>query len=222
MLLAKALRGVGETLITVGVVILLFVGYELWFSDLKPSRTQQALGDELVESWRHGPPIDPGAPSVPRTNIGDGIAVVHIPRFGRNWRRVVVEGVSEAALRKGPGHYPGTQLPGQVGNFVVSGHRVTYGRPFNQIDELRRGDPIVVETPTQWFAYDVTATAIVSPTDVQVIAAVPGRPGVRPTSAMLTLTTCHPRYSARQRLIVFARLATATARADGPPPVLAG
>ena len=106
----------------------------------------------------------------------------------------------------GPGHYPGTAMPGEIGNFVLSGHRTTYAAPFNRIDELRRGDDIVVEAREARYTYRVTRTRIVEPTEVDVIAPVPGQPGREPAKAMITLSTCHPEYSAAQRLIVFGEL----------------
>ncbi|MCA1822881.1 MAG: class E sortase [Mycobacteriales bacterium] len=215
MLLAKTLRGLGQTLITAGVVILLFVGYELWFTDLKTSRDQRALGDQIEQVWR-------APPRVHSLAIGDGIAVIHIPRFGRNWQRVVVEGVTVEALKKGPGHYPGTQLPGEIGNFVVSGHRVTYGHPFNQIDTLRPGDPIVIETRDTWFTYVMESHEIVRPTAIEVAYPVPHHPEAVATKAILTMTSCHPKYSARLRFIVHATLESTLAKSAGDPAALTG
>lgn len=217
MLLARALRGIGQTLITAGVVILLFVAYELWFTDLRTAQTQQALGKQIENLWEQ-----PSAPRVQSVPIGDGIAVIHIPRFGRNWQRVVVEGVTVEALKKGPGHYPGTQLPGEIGNFVVSGHRVTYGHPFNQIDTLRPGDPIVIETREMWFTYVMTSHEIVAPSQIEVAYPVPHHPEARPTKALLTMTSCHPKYSARQRYIVHATLESRLRKTEGDPPALTG
>ncbi len=120
--------------------------------------------------------------------------MIKIPKIGVD--RVVVEGVEVEHLKKGPGHYPETALPGQLGNMVISGHRTTYGAPFYRLDELQVGDEIVVVDAVGSYQYKVTETKIVRPTDLGVIA---------PSSdARLTLTTCHPRFSARQRLIVVA------------------
>jgi sortase A len=132
-----------------------------------------------------------------------------------------VEGVSVDDLKKGPGHYPRTQLPGEVGNFVVSGHRTTYGAPFNRIDELREGDAIVVETRDTWFTYRVSTKEIVPPTAIEVTYPVPKQADGKPTVARITLTSCHPKYSARQRIIVYGRLDDTRAKSTGLPPALA-
>jgi sortase A len=149
------------------------------------------------------------------------VALLRIPRLGRHYVQVVVEGVQVEDLRKGPGHYPGTALPGRIGNFVVSGHRTTYGAPFGSLDRLRTGDPIVLETGAGWYIYRTTRREIVPPTAVDVTAPVPERPGVRPIQAMLTFTTCHPRYSARKRLVVFGLLRDSLPRTGGEPAPLA-
>ena len=122
-----------------------------------------------------------------------------------------------ADLKTGPGHMPGTAMPGQLGNLVVSGHRTTYGAPFSRLDELEVGDPVVVETRDAWFTYTVTGSEIVAPSAVEVAYPVPGQAGATPTRRLMTLTTCHPRYSARQRLIVSAELSATDAK-TGPPP----
>ena len=223
MRLATVLRGVGQTLITAGVVILLFVVYELWFTGIETAREQRQLTSAIEDQWERGAgsyrtPTDLLKP-IP---IGSGVAVLRIPRFGRDWAKVVVEGVGVADLRKGPGHYPGTQLPGQVGNFVVSGHRTTYGAPFNRVDELRGGDPIVVETKDTWYTYRVTSQEIVRPTAVEVTYPVPHKADARPTTALLTLTSCHPKYSARQRIVVYAELDDTRPKSAGVPSALAG
>jgi sortase A len=218
---ARVLRGIGQTLITSGLVILLFVVYELYFTGLETAREQHALTNEIEAFWGHGG----GEYATPEQQlakipIGTGLAVIRIPRFGRNWAKVVVEGVGVSDLRRGPGHYPGTQLPGQVGNFVVSGHRTTYGAPFNRIDELRTGDAIVIETRNSWYTYRVTTEEIVQPTAIDVTYPVPHKRGAKPTLARITLTSCNPKYSARQRIIVFGRLADTQPKSAGLPPAL--
>lgn len=215
-----ALRGIGQTLITGGVVILLFCVYELWVTNLYTEREQRALGEVLQQQWSRG--ADPLAPSLKKVPIGEGIAVLRIPRLGRDYAKVVVEGVGREDLKKGPGHYPGTALFGAVGNVVISGHRTTYGAPFNRLDELKAGDALVVETRTMWFTYLVTSTEVVSPHAIEVTYPVPGQQGAKPTKRLLTLTTCNPKYSARTRLIVFAEQSAAQPKSAGLPPALAG
>lgn len=219
------LRGLGQTLITLGIVVLLFCGYELYFTNLYTAKEQSRLGAALHETWTRPP--SPGATATPARSgvaLGDGLAILWIPRIGMvdGSARVVVEGVSHEDLKRGPGHYPGTALPGQVGNVVISGHRTTYGAPFNRVDELHVGDPIVIETRDSWFTYRVTGETVVAPTAIEVTYPVPGERGATPTKRLLTLTTCNPKYSAQQRLIVHAELAATQAKSAGEPPVLAG
>ena len=117
-------------------------------------------------------------------------------------------GVALSDLRKGPGHYPNTPLPGQLGNAAIAGHRTTYGAPFFRVDELAAGDEIIVTTVQGTFRYLVTEIKIVKPTDFSVLDPSP--------DATLTLTSCNPRYSSRQRIVVKARLDTT--KSDDPLP----
>lgn len=219
-----ALRGVGQTLITFGVVVLLFCVYELWFTNLVTAREQDRLGDALRRTWAEAPRTASqpgGAPE--RVPLGTGFAVLHLPSLGEDGDpKVVVEGVGTEDLKKGPGHIPGTAAPGQLGNTVISGHRTTYGAPFADLDRLRPGDAVVVETRDSWFTYTVRGTQIVAPSAVEVTYPVPGDADAVPTRRLLTLTTCHPRYSAKQRLVVSAELTATTAQSDGPPAALTG
>lgn len=232
----------GELLITVGVLLLLFIGWQLWWTDVRADMAQGAATEQLQQDWGDlagGPddvpddrPVDPSAdvpadlgdpPALPQPAPGEAFAIVHVPRFGAGYQpRPVLEGTSQEVLKDGVGHYPGTALPGAIGNVALAGHRVTYGKPFNQVEELVEGDAIVLETEQAWFTYRVTGTEIVSPRDVEVIAPVPGDPTAVPTQRMLTLTTCHPMFSARQRYIVYAELDDWQPRSAGQPTALAG
>ena len=204
-------RGLGEVLITLGVVVLLFVVYELYGTNLYTERQQSQLLEQIERNWRRPSAV---AGEVP------GVGILYIPRLGDGFKKVIVEGVGTDDLKKGPGHIPETADPGQVGNFVVSGHRTTYGAPFSRLDELRPDDAIVVETRDQWLVYRMTEQQIVAPNAIEVTYPVPGRPGAVPSERLLTLTTCNPKYSAKTRLIVHARLESAQPRSAGPPPGL--
>jgi len=149
--------------------------------------------------------------------LGDAIAVLHVPALAGFAPWVVVEGTSVEDLKSGPGRIRGTARPGEVGNVVLSGHRTTYGAPFARLDELRPGDRVVLETRDRWLTYSVTGTKIVSPYAIEVTYPVPGRRGATPTEQLLTLTTCHPRYSARQRMVVQATLTAEQGKDAGPP-----
>jgi sortase A len=211
-------RGVGQTLITVGVVVLLFCVYELKVTNLYTAQQQERLDDGLARAWAEAPPaVTPAA-----VEVGGGWAVLRIPALGADYRQVVVKGVGVEELKRGPGHYPGTAEPGELGNVVLSGHRTTYGAPFERFGELAPGTAVVLETRDTWFTYRVLGSAVVSPSSVEVTYPVPGKPGAAPTQRLLTMTTCHPKYSARQRLIVTAELEATLPKVDGDPPVLTG
>jgi sortase A len=128
---------------------------------------------------------------------GDAIARIDIPTIGVN--EYVVEGTDVDSLRKGPGHYPETPLPGDAGTTAIAGHRTTYGAPFRRIDQLKTGQPITLDMPDGRFVYRVERTKIVDDQDLSVL----DRVGYQ----RLVLSACHPLYSAAQRIIVFARLA---------------
>jgi sortase A len=229
--LAVAVRLTGELMITLGVIILLFVGYELKYTNVYTAREQSTLRSGLQQSWQAAPAAPagqspvlgaaPASPPVsPPVDLGEGIAILRVPRLGSDWAKVVVEGVGVEDLKKGPGHYPGTAMPGEVGNFVVSGHRTTYGAPFNRLDEVATGDAVVVETRDHWFTYRVTGEQVVAPTAIEVTYAVPGNAQAVPAQAVLTFTTCNPKYSASQRLVVHGLLESTQAKSAGVPPAL--
>lgn len=217
-------RGLGELLLTAGLVVLLFVAYLLWGTSSYTSRSQASLHDDLRRAWAGATPASPArGVSVKPIPVGAGFAVIRIPRLGPDYAKVVVEGVALADLKRGPGHYPGTALPGQVGNAVISGHRTTYGAPFNRLDELRVGDAVVLETQDRWFVYRMSDREIVAPDAISEINPAPHQAaGAPPTQRLLTLTTCHPKYSAAQRLIVHATFTRAVPKAQPPPVELGG
>jgi len=204
----RLLRGTGWTFIGMGSFVLYFLVYQLVGTNAVTSRGQDDLRNELQREWTAPAAAAPkkAAPkkAVPRrVAAGKALAVLDIPKIDLN-NKVIVEGVGRDELRKGPGHVPSTVPPGQPGTFGVSGHRTTYGAPFYRLNELAKGDTITVVTREAIYTYSVTRTAIVRPTDTQVLDNVIG-PDDKP-KATITLTTCHPRYSARQRLIVFGDL----------------
>jgi len=133
-----------------------------------------------------------------QVELGQALGFIEIPEISLDL--VFVAGVGKQELKLGPGHYPGTPLPGQFGNAAIAGHRTTYGAPFNNLDLLKAGDEIVVSYPSATYVYLVSSTTIVTPDDVSVISTKDSSRGV------LTLTTCHPKGSAAQRLIITAEL----------------
>ena len=205
----QVVRGVGKALISAGVLILLFVVYQLWGTGLQHERAQKDLRSrvarELAAASAVQPaPTTPGSPptTAPPTTLpaglveGDWAAVIAIPKIGLD--EVVVEGVGVEDLKQGVGHYPDTKMPGEKGNAALAGHRTTYGAPFNKLDDLVAGDAINVTTRAGTFRYNVSEKRIVTPDEVSVLDDTPDN--------RLTLTTCHPKYSAEQRLIVIGQL----------------
>ncbi|HEY7049395.1 MAG TPA: class E sortase [Jatrophihabitantaceae bacterium] len=241
------LRGTGQTLITLGVVVLLFVVYELWVTNIFAQEKQHKVHSALEKEWANGddPLVVGGSLNLPGSKqgtipTGTGIANIYIPRLGTDYHFTIVEGTNDADLEKGPGHYVHTALPGQVGNFAVAGHRVGKGEPFLNLDHLRPGDAIVIETKNTWYVYTVKGNVqtgdlndtgtdgipgreIVSPSDTDVISAVADHPGQTPTEKMITLTTCHPKFTATQRMILHGTLSRQVARnGSALPKELAG
>jgi sortase A len=202
--MTRLLRVTGSLLITAGLVVLLFMAYELWGTSLPANNAQRGLHRQLQRQWAAAPATSAGI----HAGYGQPFAVLTIPRLGPSYRKVILEGIGTRDLQKGPGHYPGTAMPGEVGDFAVAGHRTTYGAPFGDLDRLRPGDAIDIEVRDATYVYSVTSSEIVPPSDVGVVAPVPDHPGVAPTGRMLTFTTCHPKYSANKRLVVHAVLAT--------------
>ncbi|MEA2902148.1 MAG: sortase [Actinomycetota bacterium] len=203
------MRGTGKTLIACGVLILLFVAYQLWGTGLHEARAQDALKDEFATVATTIPAATdvPSPPTTVAPLVGDAIAHIVIPKA--NVDKIVVEGVGVEDLKKGPGHYPGTPMPGEPGNAAIAGHRTTYGAPFYDLSDLAAGDEIMVTTRVGEFRYQVDNLQVVSPEAVEVL---------NPTEDnRLTLTTCNPRYSASERLIVSAKLVTAPVTPPPPP-----
>jgi sortase A len=214
-------RGTGEVLITLGLIVLLFAGYEVWGKAAIVSAQQTDLERQLAEDWSQQPPTDPGqglGSAVPPPPSGNALARLYIPRMNKHW--VIVQGVRPGDIRYAPGHYPDTALPGQVGNFSVAGHRIR--SIFWDLDTVQVGDAIVAETAQTWYVYKVTQSHVVLPNAVQVVAPVPGKPGAKPTKAMLTLTTCNPKFNNYQRLIVHAELTRSQPRSAGRPAEIGG
>lgn len=264
--MTRAVGVVGEVLVTLGVVLALFVVYQVWWTDLGAARAQSAADAELDQRWGgqdnprgRGTGVDDGDPGLSGLADGTAFARLYIPAFGSDYRFAVVSGTSDAALETGPGHYTETQGPGEPGNFAVAGHRVGRGSPFNDLDALRSCDALVYATADRWLVYRVlpvdapdrasararaaeclptdladratsgmyegmSGVSVVRPEDVWVIDAVPGRaePASPDLLPLATLTTCHPQYSAAERLVVHAVLERSEARVPGELPAELG
>ncbi|MGH2695615.1 MAG: sortase [Actinomycetota bacterium] len=226
-------------MISLGVLLIGYVAYQLWGTGLYTAAAQNRLDFQLSErlattapaSLAKPPPVSaadlqPSAPTaVPGPSVipeaapaeGEALGRIRIPTAEVD--HVMVSGVTREVLRLGPGHMPWTPLPGQPGNAVVSGHRTTYGAPFFHLDRVAVGDEIIVETAIGNHTYQVREILVVDPTDVWVTDPRLG--------AWLTLTTCTPRYSAAQRLVIAAELVegpnlAAIEAASPSPPAGAG
>jgi sortase A len=232
----KVLATVGRVLVTSGILILLFVAYQLWGTGIYQSRQQSELRSQFKKTLAAtdgrsttttAPPTtttgggdNPVVSTLPTTTTvapqgpttaalaippkGDPVAFIDIPQIGVN--QVVVEGVDVDDLRKGPGHYPATQMPGHEGTTAIAGHRTTYGAPFGDLDQLHPGDQIILTTVQGRFVYKVTETRVVDPGDGSVLDNVPDPASPGHSLATITLTTCNPKYSAAERLVVLGTL----------------
>jgi sortase A len=228
----------GRTLISVGVLLLLFVAYQLWGTGIQTAQAQRRLDDEFdrllaattlpVTSTTlpattmpvttsttvddaTPPPSTTSTTTTTSTTIppryaaplpaaGEAFGRLDVPAIGIDGM-IVVSGVAPADLRNGPGHFPETPVPGQLGNAAIAGHRTTHGQPFFRVDELEPGDEIIVQTLDGTFVYAVTGQRIVGPDAYAEVI-----PTLDPTRATLTLTSCHPRWSSAQRIVISAEL----------------
>jgi sortase A len=229
----RLVRETGLALIVIGLIVLLFVGYQLLGTNITEQHNQNKLR-QAFERALSAPPTTASIPTPTTTAVADkssggsdnpvlgstsagsadaaiptGSAIDHltIPAIGVD--KYVVQGTAEAELAMGPGHYPQTVLPGQIGNAAIAGHRTTYGAPFFRLNNLKIGDDIyITDTSGKRFTYQVTSTKVVSPSDVAVLNPT--------TTAQLTLTTCNPRFGSSSRLIVVAKLLIAKTTPKAP------
>jgi sortase A len=155
-------RSFGELFITAGLVILLFVVYEVYWTDLISAGKQNQATSSLDTQWKDQDTVGGGGPQR-GTHYdlaeGKGFAKLYVPALGADYHFTIVEGTTDADLDIGPGHYIGSALPGQPGDFAVAGHRVGKGAPFNDLDLISSCDAIVVETETDWFVYRMLPTS---------------------------------------------------------------
>lgn len=232
----RALGGLGRLLITSGLLILLFVAYQLWGTGYFTGQAQDDLRSQFEQrlaaatsTTAPGPtattvPPTTGAPTttttpssqvvsgatIPTFRDGDAIGIIHLP-----WGDyAIIEGTSRNDLKQGPGHYPATVFPGELGNAAIAGHRTTYLAPFGDLDTLHTGSTFRIDTLWGHYTYRVRQEPYaVTPDRVDVVRT------LDPTKATITLTACHPKFSARQRLVVQADLVV-VANSDAPRPAV--
>lgn len=204
-------------MLTIGVVLLLFAFYEAYWTNVESGQLQEEASANLEEQWRN-----PRQKMEPE--LGEAFAQLYIPTFGSDYHFAIIEGTNEDDLLRGPGRYVDSQMPGEMGNFAVAGHRVGKGAPFNDLGKLETCDDIVVETQTERITYrvlpidgeqvdcfngippeysHVVGRHITTPGDVSVTNPVP-ESDAAPNREILTLTTCHPQFSNAERMIVHA------------------
>ena len=191
---------IGKTFITTGLLLLGLVVYQLWGTGIETRRTQSALRQEFNRIITQTETSKTGGTSA-FLPVTDALALIEIPSI--NIAKIIVEGITPKDLRRGPGHFPKTPMPGEIGNSAIAGHRTSYDAPFGNLNTVSLDDIIYVTTPKGKFAYTVKEVSVVAPDKTSVLANTP-------KVATLTLVTCHPRFSTSQRLIVRAELSSTT------------
>lgn len=225
----------GELLLTGGVIVLLFVAWQMWIGDIIISAQKNEEGAAVSQEWANAPA--PELPPVVQTDDGatafepvipaapadtELLGQMHVPRFGVEYNVGIYGGTSRARTldKLGIGVYTDSKMPGEIGNFAMAGHRTTWGKPFNQLDKLQVGDAIVVETPDGWFTYRYRTLEYVKPTQTDVLLDVPQMPGVATGERYITLTACSPLYSLAERIVAYGVYESFQPRAEGPPSAL--
>lgn len=221
----------GELLLTAGVILLLFVAWQLWWTNVDSDARQRdaVKGFARQATPAAGVPAGGGsgtaaaadygpAAVAPEPAEGATIGILYVPRFGAGYMRPIVQGTTPALLDTlGIGHYAGTAMPGAIGNFAVAGHRQTHGAVLDNIDSLVPGDRIYVQTREGYYVYVFRNSQIVLPSRTDVLLPVPSRPGAVPTERYLTMTTCNPRFGSGERFVAYALLEHWQPVSAGPP-----
>ncbi|MDJ0339925.1 class E sortase [Cryobacterium sp. PH31-O1] len=235
----------GELLITASALVLLFLGWQLWWNDMIMANSQSDAASEISQDWidqdtatpEPVPTVDPAEPSTTPVPVDFGapivaavpanakaFAVLYVPRFGAEYHRSIAEGTGHDVLnsnRLGIGHYAGTQMPGEVGNFAVAAHRSAFGGAMHLINELQLGDAIYVQTADGYYTYRYRDTEYVAPSQVQVLASVPNKPEGTAVDRIITLTSCNPLLSTAERIIAYGVLESWQPLSAGAPAELA-
>lgn len=220
---------IGELFVTLAVLLGLFFVWQSWWTDVQAANQAADVMTQFHDALTLPTPsagelrTDDPPPFEP-VQYGQTIGVLIVPRWDGLTRNAmpILEGTGQAILdQAAAGHYMTSQQVGEVGNFALAGHRRTHGNSFRHVDDLRYGDPVIVETATTWYVYEVTSHELVLPSQWQVIAPVPNHPDAVPTERLLTLTTCHSpthgEYGNSHRWVTHATFAGWMSRADGTP-----
>lgn len=214
---SRAPLWVGACLVLAGLVLLGWVGYQYFGTNVVAGRHFDSERDRLRKEWSE--PVGPqGTPTTssndageatPRTITADAVALLRVPRFGDDYEVPLVPGTDLDTLAKGVGIYDNSVAPGEVGNFAIAGHRVTHGEPFRRLLDLQRGDEVIVETREAIFVYVVDlapSELTVDEHDSWVLDPVPGKSDQQPTKALITLTTCQDLFHSPDRSVGFGHL----------------
>lgn len=223
---------IGELLITAGVVLLLFVAWELWWTNIDADIAQKHAVNEFVQGLDipDVPPVEVpskpnyGEPKVISKDVpqGETFGVAYIPRFGKEYYRPLVQGTTQTQLDTlGLGHYESTTMPGAVGNFAVAGHRQTHGAVLDAIHTLVPGDKIYVQTKAGYYTYVFRNNQIVLPNATDVLLPVPTQKDAKPTQRFMTMTSCNPRFGAEERIIAYSVMESWQPLSAGPPKEIA-
>jgi len=213
----------GILLLALGLGCLGWVGYQIFGTNIVSERAFATERTEVRARWDQETKADPtgkkdagpknaGEKDAGPTAIeGDVTALLRIPALGADYEIPILEGVSAKTLNHGVGHYPGTDDPGEIGNYAIAGHRITHGQPFNKLLTLKAGDTVIVETRQAIYTYvmdDSPRALTVKDTATWVIDPVPGKTDVEPTEALITLTTCQDLFRSPDRSVGFGHLDT--------------
>ncbi|UNZ18378.1 class E sortase [Streptomyces sp. 891-h] len=223
-----ASRAIGEVFITCGVLMLLFVAYQLWWTNVLADQQAGGATNRLQKQWDEHKPGDGVDPErkAGAFKPGEGFAIIHIPKI--DITAPIAQGVSKTKVldRGMVGHYDEkplkTAMPwDKKGNFALAGHRNTHGEPFRYINRLEAGDEVVVETQSKFYTYKVTRQLpSTSPSDTGVIDPVPPKSGFTKPGRYITLTTCTPEFTSKYRLIVWGKMVDERPRSKGKPDAL--
>ncbi|TQM18662.1 sortase A [Microbacterium kyungheense] len=229
---------IGELLITAGVIVLLYVVWQLWVGDMIYGAERNASGAAQSEQWQQewqqqnpqavaptpgatgSDPVTAPPPVMAEPGDGEKFAVMRIPRFGSDYAVDMAGGVTRPRTLDpiGIGHYPGTMMPGQPGNFALAAHRTTWGKPFNRIADLHVGDAIVIETEAGWYTYRFRTLEYVKPSAVEVLLPVPQVKDAPAETAYMTMTSCSPMYAMTERIVAYSVFESFTPRTEAGPP----
>lgn len=232
----RAIGVAGETLMTAGLFVLLFLGWHVWFNDLVQGAAQDKASASLSQQWQlteksetefdrsigtsDGALFSAKPPVMETVNDAEPFATIIIPRFGDRYVRTIAETVDVATVlnnvETSVGRYPSSNRLGEIGNFAIAGHRTTYGAAFGWVDNLRVGDRIYVETESGWYIYRFRNLEYVYPTEVAVLNPVP-QTTIDAKERILTITTCHPKLSAAERFIAYSVFESFVPRENGTP-----